>query len=111
MIFLLLACSDKGTDSAPPVSSAPEWCAEEVDVTYDNFGEGFLLTHCQGCHAQETPNRFGAPESVYFDTRAEVDVWRDTIYRVVFTDLTMPPAGGITDDELSLADIWLQCDL
>jgi uncharacterized membrane protein len=112
MIFLLLACADKGTDSAAtPDATPPEWCADEVDVTYENFGEGFLLTHCQGCHASEAPNRFGAPETVVFDTEADVEQWRDAIYRVVFEDLTMPPAGGITEDELTLADIWLQCDL
>jgi len=109
MIFLLLACGDKNTDTAS--TSVPEWCADEIDVNYENFGEGFLLTHCQGCHSSSAPNRFGAPESVIFDTSDEVDVWRDSIYRVIFTDESMPPAGGITDDELTLVEIWLGCDL
>ena len=112
MFTTLLACKDTVTDSAEPETvEVPAWCSDSPQVTWSNFGEGFLLTHCQGCHAEDAPNRFGAPESVYFDTEADVDAQRASIYRVVLTDQSMPPAGGITDDELALAEIWLECDL
>ena len=110
MIFLLLACGDKEPDSGAASVSVPDWCADSVSATYENFGEGFLLTHCQGCHASTAPNRFGAPEAVTFDSTVEVEEWREAIYRVVLTDETMPPAGGITEDEQTLTEIWLECD-
>lgn len=112
LISVLIACGDKVSDTASPAEVViPEWCADEPAVTYDNFGEGFLLTHCQGCHAQDAPNRFGAPDNVYFDTADDVDVWREAILRVIFDDGSMPPAGGLTDDEQALSKIWLECDL
>jgi uncharacterized membrane protein len=113
ILLLLTACGDKATDSGTvePSVDPPEWCAEEMEVTYENFGEGFLLTHCQGCHAADAPNRFGAPETVFFDTEDDVNQWRSSISRTILSEQSMPPAGGITEEELTLVEIWLECDL
>lgn len=113
ILLLLTACGDKNTDSGVIESSVepPQWCADEVEVTYENFGEGFLLTHCQGCHAADAPNRFGAPDAVTFDTEADVDQWRSSLIATILSDQSMPPAGGITEDEFTLVEIWLECDL
>ena len=110
MILFLLACSGSGSDSAAEDVAVADWCADAVSVTYENFGEGFMLTHCQGCHASDTPERFDAPESVTFDTEEDIALWRESIVRVIFTDASMPPAGGLTEEELTLAEIWLECD-
>ena len=111
LTLLMTGCGDRAADSGDVAEARPEWCADAMTVTYDNFGEGFLLTHCAGCHASTAPNRFGAPEEVSFDTEEEARVWKDRIYAAVFTNETMPPAGGVTEDELTLAEIWIECDL
>ena len=113
ILLLLTACGDKPTEtgSIEPSTDPPEWCQEEMEVTYENFGEGFLLTHCQGCHAGDAPNRFGAPETVSFDNEEQVNQWLSLIMFTILDDQSMPPAGGITEDELTLVEIWLECDL
>ena len=40
--------SGSGSDSAAEEVVVADWCADAVSVTYENFGEGFMLTHCQG---------------------------------------------------------------
>ena len=50
-------------DSAGPEDSAPAddsaaidpFCVDQPVVTWANFGAGFVLEACQGCHASTTP--------------------------------------------------------
>ena len=63
MLFLLmLACASQTPDTGP--------CAQPT-VTWDSFGQSFLITHCQGCHASTSPQRYGAPEGISFDTQEQ----------------------------------------
>ncbi len=88
----------------------PEWCDTASPAGWDDFGEGFLLTHCQPCHASNSANRYGAPEAISFDTESAALEQSEAILRTVLEQPSMPPAGGITEDEATLLRHWLICD-
>jgi hypothetical protein len=99
--FALLGCAEprEETDSALP-------CGEFV--TWATFGEGFTLNYCQVCHASTAPDRFGAPETITFDTEAEALALSDRILaRATGVDADMPPGGGVPADHLILLECWL----
>ncbi len=102
-----------GCAGAPPIDSAiPEIrapCDRDLQVTWDNWAGGFVRTQCQGCHAATAPDRYGAPTTITFDSEAAAIALAEAIRRSVIDDRTMPPAGGITDDELYLLEQWLVC--
>ncbi len=112
-ILLMLACSGtaKDTGSAPAAEVPPLDCAVEPDVTWDNWGHAHFTTQCQGCHASQTPNRYGAPAGIHFDTVDAVRAQKDRVYQRVLVDGTMPPAGGLTPDEKKLLEILLACGI
>ncbi len=101
------ASLDGGEDAAE-VSADP--CDSAPISTWDNFGQGFLRTNCQGCHAAAAPDRHGAPPGAVFDTLDDVRFFRDRIVATAAVEApTMPPAGGVRDpDRLRLA-LWLRC--
>ena len=110
----LLACTvvtPPVVDDTAPASGteAPAWCDTAADVTWEDWGEGFMRTQCQGCHASTTENRFGAPADVVFDTEADVIAWRDRILVRTVDERTMPPAGGVDDIDLQVRETWLRC--
>jgi hypothetical protein len=87
-------------------------CDEEPVLTFDTFGRGFLATYCNGCHGGEVADRKGAPPAVMFDEREMVSTFAERILvRVTPPDGVppMPPAGGVTEDDLERARIWLTC--
>ncbi|MCP4808606.1 MAG: hypothetical protein GY913_08265 [Proteobacteria bacterium] len=117
MWFLLLACAKD-----PVIDSGIETCGDLPEpeigacdglpvVTWQGFGHGFLLTQCQGCHASTAPERYGAPEGVVFDTVEDACGQADRIRARVLDDDSMPPAGGLTEDERVLLSTWLDCFL
>jgi hypothetical protein len=86
------------------------FCADQPFLTYNNFGKGFLTTHCQGCHASTTENRRNAPEDVTFDTLEQVNVQREDILAETLGEFpTMPPLGGVRQDDRDKLEIWLRC--
>ncbi|MEO1268846.1 MAG: hypothetical protein AAFX99_12155, partial [Myxococcota bacterium] len=54
-------------------------CSTGPEVTYDNFGAGFMTARCQACHGTQSSNRYGAPPAVYFDTLEDVATWKERI--------------------------------
>ena len=98
MIFCLLACA--GANDSAMCHEAP---------TYDAWTKGFLKSKCQGCHAETAPDRFGAPEGIYFDTYDATVQRIELIRSSILERETMPPAGGVTDDEKLLLQWWLDC--
>ena len=85
-------------------------CDAAVPLTWDTFGEGFLLEACNGCHAADAPDRHDAPADVTFDTAAQAWAWRDRILaRATGAAPTMPPQGGVTDDDRTRLYWWLGC--
>ena len=93
-----LSLSDDGCDSAPL-------------VTWDNWAESMMITHCQGCHASASPNRYGAPLDIHFDHKEAAFDLADRIYIRTLEQEDMPPAGGILEEDLYLLDIWLRCSV
>ena len=113
LAFLLVACQVDVNEETGTLEEAaeatPEWCDTAAAVGWEDFGEGFLLTHCQSCHASLAPERHGAPESVSFDTESQASQWAEAILRTVIDQATMPPAGGVTEAEKELLAAWLTC--
>ncbi len=98
------------TDTASPVA-ADTSCAEGPATSWANFGEGFFRTYCQGCHAASAQDRHGAPAAVVFDTTGEVAAWRPAILATATGAApSMPPAGGVPEDERARLAFWLTCD-
>ena len=99
-----------GNDS-PPILVTPDAC-EESYLSYDNFGEPYMLDWCRGCHSSSIPAgmRQRAPASINFDTIADVRQWGDRIAaRAATLEPTMPPAGGPPEEERKLLAEWLAC--
>lgn len=85
-------------------------CADAPVTTYDNFGAGFLTQSCATCHASTTLDRNGAPPGVVFDTEEDVWAQADRILAVTAGDApTMPPQGGVTEDDRYRLEVWLTC--
>jgi len=105
-MWLLLACNGEVVDSG----AESGLCATAPITTYDNFGAGFFVQNCSTCHAATTGNREGAPEDVTFDSEEEILAQADRVLARVVTDPTMPPQGGITEDDRYRVEVWLSCE-
>jgi mono/diheme cytochrome c family protein len=91
---------------ADPPSCGPE----TPTVTWDTFGEGFVTTHCQGCHASTAVDRQGAPVDRVFDSEADVLAQSERILDAISAEpARMPPAGGLGADDRERLAIWLTC--
>ena len=106
---LLLSCSpDPATDRAIPADSGG--CDNIAILDWDNFGHGFLLENCDGCHAATSEHRQDAPGATTFDTVAQAWSWAPQILAAATgTTPTMPPRGGVSDDDRTRLFWWLGC--
>lgn len=102
LLLLLSAC-------AAGEGGTPDACADAATLAWANYGDGFFTEYCQGCHASGAGERFGAPQDVVFDEEADVLDQFDVIRREVLDEQTMPPGGGVPDDELALLRQYLDC--
>jgi len=111
----LLAIFACGPDDLAPGEEGivPVDCDRDPPLDYDNFGAAFLQRNCTGCHSSELPegDRFGAPELVDLDSLGSVDAWAYRIHARTLQQATMPPGGGIPEEDLAMLDEWLQCDV
>lgn len=98
MLIWILAC---GT----PNDVQEEECSS---FYYENFGVGFMTENCQGCHAQQAIDRQGAPQDISFDDVSSILEHRDAVVYEIEEE-TMPPAGGIPQEERDAALEWLNC--
>lgn len=108
LALLLLACGDADDDSGVAAGD----CDRAPALTYDNFGKGFMDTHCAGCHSSLYPEdlREGAPLGVDLDTYAGVLDWHERVgARALGDSPTMPPGGGPSDEERARLAEWLAC--
>lgn len=120
---LLLACApDKEGDTSAPLDTADTAAATSVidgrvcppgsPLTWQSFGQGFLLDHCVGCHSSQLAEgqRAQATLGVDFDTQPGAQQWLQRIYaRSADANDTMPPAGGVTEQQRQLLGDWLAC--
>jgi hypothetical protein len=104
------ADTDAPEDPGEPEDTGVPFCGDAPVINYVNFGEGFMLEACQGCHATDTPDRYGAPESVNFDTAPQIWAQVDRILvRAVGEYATMPPLGGVVEQDRLKLQYWLEC--
>ena len=103
------ASSPSEPTSDPNLSS--DDCDQAPAVTWNNWVQSMLITNCQGCHASESPNRYGAPIDIHFDHEGAALDLADRIYVRVLEKEDMPPAGGVLGDDLYLLDIWIRCSV
>ena len=100
MIFVLLSACSHDMNSEIICTEAP---------TYDDWTQGFMSSNCQSCHATTALNRYNAPVSIYFDTYDDVVRQRDIIYSSVIEQGSMPPGGGVQEEDIILLQRWLAC--
>lgn len=107
------AGDDAGSSTGTGTGDALAPCEEQPVITYDTFGRGFLATYCDGCHGAAVENRQGAPADVTFDTREQALALADRILaRTAPADgsaPTMPPVGGVTEEDRERLLVWLGC--
>lgn len=99
------APQDTGTDEGPADCDLPD------GLNWDNWGRSFFRTWCAGCHGADAPNRHGAPESLVFDTEAQV-VEHGALIRIsVLDSASMPLGGGLPEEDAEMLDLYLRCVL
>ena len=107
LALFTISCG-KGEDTG----AAPAACAQDVDgayPTWGTFGESFFLSYCRSCHSAETPQRFGAPDAINFDSEEEVMSQLAAVRRTVLTDQSMPKGGGVPEAERAELARYLDC--
>ena len=88
-------------------------CEDGTSLTYENFGEGFMLSYCVNCHGSEieTDQRFGAPINVNLDTYEDMSLHRRNILKTAArkTNPKMPPSRHVPMEERELLSEWIKC--
>ena len=94
-----------------PSVARSEGC-EDIPWTYQNVGDPFMRTWCASCHHVDLPQdqRAGSPLGVNFHSYTEVISQLERIQaRTLSEPMTMPPAGGPSDQELNRLREWIDC--
>ena len=107
-LLLVGACDEPPADVLVEVGV----CDTGPQQSWETFGQGFMRSQCQGCHASTAVDRFGAPENVVFDTEQDVATFAERILaRAAGPDADMPPAGGPSKEDRVRLERWITCDL
>ena len=105
LLVFLAACGDK----VDPILEFDAGSAEDGEaVTYIEDVRPLLETHCLLCHSQSKQGfeRNGAPININFDTYDGILAWIDQASQRIQSG-TMPPTGGIPEDERMLFQRWV----
>ena len=103
--FFMIGCGDK-FDPVQEFDFDPNESNELV--TYVDDIQPLLETHCLLCHSADNQgvDRNGAPIGINFDTYEDIIIWvNETSLRI--QSGTMPPTGGIPQDERILFQRWI----
>lgn len=120
IVLLAAACKQaRYADTAAPATEVSTSPAEDTGgldtnlecstLNWDGWTDGFFATYCRACHSVTTVERYGAPEGVDFDTRANVLQWAERIRIRVLEEETMPLGGGVVRSDLEPLQRWLDC--
>lgn len=108
-ILGVVAALAVGCEVAQPYEEAK--CAEGTDLTWENFGETFMIRFCNRCHTASAVDRHGAPEGFDFEDVAAVRKHAAHIYdRSAGENASMPP--GPDDPPIEERDKlaeWIAC--
>jgi len=120
-ILTLLACNGPNDPAAADTAASEgiddpfisgRACPPDSAVTWESFGQGFVLSHCAGCHSSNlgAGERAEAPIEVNMETQDLVQEWLIRIYaRSADENATMPPVDSVLADERVLLGDWLAC--
>lgn len=107
MLFALLLCGCADWTELEDVTCP----TGGTDLTWENFGQTFMIAHCNSCHSVDSPDRRGAPRAYVFDTYEQAHALRERIFiRSAGDNVTMPP--GPDDPSLDERDMlaeWIAC--
>jgi hypothetical protein len=99
-------------DDGPWASLEERPCPEDSDVTWENFGGGYVISYCTTCHHSALPSdmRQLAPIAMNFETLEMVRMHAPRMWaRAGDQNATMPPVGAPGEDERALFGEWLAC--
>jgi len=115
---LLLSCNKDGGETSPGDSGIDTGGAPDCDevYTWETIGAPMVYTWCTGCHSPDLgkDERQGAPLTVNLTTHEDVQSWAAVIEIVIWStdpEVRMPPSGGVSDQELTEFQTWLDCGL
>lgn len=113
MVASMIGSACEVEESVPSPTETPLGgpdCDDAPLVDWHTFGNGFVVTHCQGCHASTATDRRDAPVDIVFDTAEDVARFRSAILDAAGSDVPrMPPNGGTTEDDRARLRTWLTC--
>ena len=95
----LAACDSGG--GAPTGSACPTPSDTTTPLTWDNFGQDFMVSNCTRCHGTFR-SQGGVKSNI-----AAIDAWAAAGPDA--TNRDMPPSNGISDEERALLGEWLAC--
>lgn len=83
-------------------------CPTDSTLTYANFGQNFMQTHCLACHAD------GGPESPKLSTLSEIQAHISDVDRAAAAgpntvNTYMPEGGSVPEAERRKLGEWLAC--
>ncbi len=110
-LLLVLACNGSDGSSNDDTASVDPACVDLPNVTWENWAQGFFITYCTACHSESSPDRYGAPEGLDFDTEDQVRTLEGLVRSTVLEDGSMPYGGGVYEEDLELLEIYLDCGL
>ena len=93
----------------PNIADSGISCQQRTALQWEYFGEPFFTTYCRSCHSSQAPNRFGAPETINFDSFDAIVEQSKVIRDSVINRQSMPKGGGLPQSELDALDAFLNC--
>jgi uncharacterized membrane protein len=95
LVTLAAAC---GSDDSTGIADVT--CPPNSTLTYANFGQPFMMSHCLSCHTSAPP-RVGS--------RTEIVAAKDSILEAAVYTKAMPKNKDLALDERRLLGEWLAC--
>jgi uncharacterized membrane protein len=103
--------SDTAASSSEQEDTGADPCDTAPEVSWSGWAQGFFRGYCTSCHSVDTPDRWGAPEGLDFDSEEDVAGRKQQIQSAVLDSDRMPVGGGVIEADLELLQIFLSCGL
>jgi len=107
-VSLLLVAAGLAACGDGPGDSTGSTCPADSTLTYANFGQMFMQSHCLACHSAS------GPESPKFDTVAQIraaasDIDRSAAAGPNAVNTYMPDGASVDEAERRKLGEWLAC--
>ena len=107
-VSLLLVAAGLSACGSGPGDSTGSTCPTDSALTYTNFGQAFMQSHCLACHSA------AGPESPKLDTLAQVqaaagDIDRSAAAGPNAVNTYMPEGASVDEAERRKLGEWLAC--